>query len=97
MEILRIKPDALILGRRIFGKGNALRFTFQGMQELKKTEVNKSSASNIIKSVDLFTPANKISLQYFGKEYSFGNDLSEEDTGELFALLKREIRKIKKD
>ena len=96
-EIIKVRSDALIVGKRILGKGKALRFTYEGIQELKKIEMNKSSAMNVLKAADLFTTTNKISLQYFGKEYSFGNELSDEDTGELFALLKREIRKSKKD
>ncbi len=96
-EVIKVRSDAVFVGKRIFGKGKALRFTYNGIQELKKIVASKTSPLNIIKSTDFFASTNRISLQYFGKEYSFGNELSDEDTGELFALIKREIRKIKKD
>ena len=96
-EFIKIRKDILLVGKRIFGKGKALRFGWEGVRDFKKVEQPASSALNVLKSIDIFTTQNKLSLLYFGKEYSFGNELSGEDTRELFSLLKREIRKFKKD
>ncbi|MCC7302830.1 MAG: hypothetical protein IT233_09320 [Bacteroidia bacterium] len=96
-EVIKIRPDGLRVGERTYGKGKALLFRYDGFREIKKVVQNRSSPLNILRAVDLFARNGTITLNYFGKEYSFGYDLAENETAELYSLLRREIRKYKKD
>lgn len=94
-EVIKIRPNGLYVGKRIFGSGNALLLTWDGIQEMKKVVTDKNAPLKILEAIDLFASKNTISIQYFGKEYGLGNELKEEDASRLFSLMKKEIRRYK--
>ncbi len=94
-EVIKVRGEELLIGKRIFSKGKAMRFTLEEVRDLKMTDKKDTSPVAILKSIDIFSPRDVLSLSYFGKEYKFGDGLNEEDADALADLLIKEVKRRK--
>lgn len=92
LEVIKIMKGKFIYKKGIKGKGKAYSYEIRHISDLQIKDV-KGSIAEVITSVDFMEMKEKIAFRYFDKNIRFGYNLNENDSKELFKLIKFQLKK----